>query len=272
MSTKISPVEHLDETRMTPEHRRRSRLCVRYARALATHIAMITWLQKSEGQAAECHQPKSGSRSASNHAPACLQRPLLRRLRFRQQVSAARWAARFRSDSPIKGWIASMDRDALLRDDQEKRGLMAALGVAVVLAVTFLLYRYDLAHFNADTLADRVRASGAVGPLALIALLIVQAVIAPLPSPPILMAAGFVYGPWIGFVIGWVGLLLGASSCFGLARLCGRPFAQRFLHREHLTTVDAQVAARSGVTLLAIVSSESSCRPFSTQSATGVAS
>jgi len=136
----------------------------------------------------------------------------------------------------------------------KQRGLIAALGVAVVLAVTFLLYRYDLAHFNADTLAHRVRASGAVGPLALIALLIVQAVIAPLPSPPVLMAAGFVYGPWIGFVIGWVGLLLGASSCFGLARVCGRPFAQRFVRREHLTTVDAHVAARSGVTLLAIVS------------------
>jgi hypothetical protein len=50
---------------------------------------MITWLQKSEGQAAECHQLKSGSRSASNHAPDCLQRPLLRRSRFRQQVSAS---------------------------------------------------------------------------------------------------------------------------------------------------------------------------------------
>ena len=88
-----------------------------------------------------------------------------------------------------------MNRDALPGGRPKQRGLIAALGVAVVLAVTFLLYRYDLAHFNADTLADRVRASGAVGPLALIALLIVQAVIVPLPSPPILMAAGFVYGP-----------------------------------------------------------------------------
>jgi len=77
----------------------------------------------------------------------------------------------------------------------KQAGLIAAVGVAVVLLVTFLLYRYDLAHLDADMLADRVRASGAMGPLAVIALLIVQAVIAPLPSPPILMAAGFVYGP-----------------------------------------------------------------------------
>src|SRR5712691_8757633 len=99
--------------------------------------------------------------------------------------------------------------------------LIAAAGVAVMLLVVLLIYRYDLAHLNADTLADRVRASGPVGPLALIALLIAQAVVAPLPSPPILMAAGFVYGPSVGFAIGWVGLLLGAIACFGLARALG---------------------------------------------------
>jgi len=49
---------------------------------------MITWLQKSEGQAAECHQPNSGSRLAFHHARDCLQRPLLLRFRFRQQESA----------------------------------------------------------------------------------------------------------------------------------------------------------------------------------------
>ena len=132
--------------------------------------------------------------------------------------------------------------------------LTAAAGIAVVLLVVLLIYRYDLAHLDAEVLADRVRASGPVGPLALIALLIAQAVVAPLPSPPILMAAGFVYGPWFGFGIGWLGLLLGASCCFGLARAFGRPFAQRFVRPQHLATVDTHIATRTGATLLAIVS------------------
>ena len=146
-----------------------------------------------------------------------------------------------------------MSSEALRGARPKQAGLIAAVGVAGVLLVTFLLYRYDLAPLDADLLADRVRAAGALGPLAVIALLIVQAVIAPLPSPPILMAAGFVYGPWLGFGVGWLGLLLGASACFGLARLLGRPFAQRFVRPEHLATVDANVATRSGATLLAIV-------------------
>ena len=73
------------------------------------------------------------------------------------------------------------------------------MGTAVVLLVAALGPFFDLTHLDAETVAARVRGSGAVGPLVLIALLVVQAVVAPLPSPPLLMAAGFVYGPWAGF-------------------------------------------------------------------------
>src|SRR5437773_2314961 len=79
--------------------------------------------------------------------------------------------------------------------------LVALAGAAVVLTVAGV--SVDLTHLDAARIADRVRASGALGPLTLIALLVAQAVVAPLPSPPLLMAAGDVYGPWVGFGIGW---------------------------------------------------------------------
>jgi uncharacterized membrane protein YdjX (TVP38/TMEM64 family) len=131
--------------------------------------------------------------------------------------------------------------------------LIAAAGVVVVFLVMLFAYRY-VGPFDAETLADRVRASGPMGPLALIALLVAQAVVAPLPSPPILMAAGFVYGPWVGFGIGWLGLLLGAGCCFGLARAFGRPFAERLVRSQQLAAVDAHIAGRTAVTVLTIVS------------------
>src|SRR5437899_12465582 len=139
-------------------------------------------------------------------------------------------------------------------DLQRRRPRLVALIAAAGLAVALLISGYDLAHLDANVLADRVRASGAVGPLALIALLVAQAVVAPLPSPPILMAAGFVYGPWLGFGIGWLGLLLGASSCFGLARVLGRPFAERFVRTQRLAAVDEYVSTRSGTTFLTVLS------------------
>jgi uncharacterized membrane protein YdjX (TVP38/TMEM64 family) len=132
--------------------------------------------------------------------------------------------------------------------------LIAVVCTVVALLVVLLVSFFDLAHLDAESVADRVRASGVVGPLLLILLLVVQAVVAPLPSPPILMAAGFVYGPWLGFGIGWVGLLLGAIACFGLARALGRPFAERFVRPERLAAVDEYASTRTGATLLTLVS------------------
>jgi len=122
------------------------------------------------------------------------------------------------------------------------------------MAVAALVVSLDLTSLDAETVAARVRASGALGPLALIALLVAQAAVAPLPSPPLLMAAGFVYGPWVGFGIGWLGLLLGASVCFGLARTFGRPFAERFVRAQRLAAIDEYVGTRSGTTFLTVLS------------------
>src|SRR5947199_1697814 len=138
--------------------------------------------------------------------------------------------------------------------------LVALAGAAVVLTVAGV--SVDLTHLDAARIADRVRASGALGPLTLIALLVAQAVVAPLPSPPLLMAAGYVYGPWVGFGIGWVGLLLGASACFGLARALGRPFAERFVRTQRLAAVDEYVSTRSGTTFLTVLSLRVFMPPF----------
>ncbi len=139
-------------------------------------------------------------------------------------------------------------------DRPSLRTVLLAIAVLVALLVPLLMFWDELLHLDAERLAERVRAWGAIGPLALIALLVLQAVVAPLPAPPILMAAGFVYGPWIGFVIGWVGLLLGAGCCFALARGLGRPFVQRFVRAEQLTAIDAYAAQRRGTTILTIIS------------------
>jgi len=133
--------------------------------------------------------------------------------------------------------------------------LLQLAGTLLLILVLAGLWRaFDLTSLDTNAIVTEVRSSGAFGPAALIALLIVQAVVAPLPSPPLLMAAGLVYGPLIGFCIGWVGLLLGASACFALARAFGRPFAERFVGRERLAAIDHAIGSRSGTSFLTVVS------------------
>lgn len=79
-----------------------------------------------------------------------------------------------------------------------------------------------------------VESLGWFGPLALIALNALQIVIAPVPGYVVQLAAGFLFGPVWGGIWGSLGLLAGAALAFWLARLFGRPVAERLVGRGRL--------------------------------------
>ncbi len=65
-----------------------------------------------------------------------------------------------------------------------------------------------------------------VGPVAVVFLLAVAVVLSPIPSGPIAMAAGAIYGPFLGGSLTALGALLGATCAFGLSRRFGyRPLS-----------------------------------------------
>lgn len=127
----------------------------------------------------------------------------------------------------------------------------AALALA---AGVYLASRVDWAALDAHAIAERVRAAGAIGPVVLFVLLILQCVVSPLPSEPLMMAAGYLYGPWAGFMLAWGGVVLGATACFLLARNLGRPVAERFASRDKLAMFDDKFAGRGVLaTFLAVL-------------------
>jgi uncharacterized membrane protein YdjX (TVP38/TMEM64 family) len=61
-----------------------------------------------------------------------------------------------------------------------------------------------------------------VGALVTFALIQLQAVVAPLPSFPVIYASGFLFGTLWGGLLAWLSVLVSATLCFGLARRWGR--------------------------------------------------
>lgn len=112
------------------------------------------------------------------------------------------------------------------------------IGSLLLLAVCALLwyYRAPLALWLADIQALRraILALGAWGPLLLIAILIAQIVIAPIPGYALYVAAGFLYGTLAGGLIGAVGLLLGGMLAMAVARTFSRPVVQWLIGRQTL--------------------------------------
>jgi uncharacterized membrane protein YdjX (TVP38/TMEM64 family) len=107
--------------------------------------------------------------------------------------------------------------------------LAGTVGVALLPDVrTGLAHVVDLlAAGDFAGVRDYLRSFGVWAPLVSAALVQVQAIVAPLPSFPLMYANGLLFGTWWGGLLSWASILLSALLCFGLGRLFGRPLVER---------------------------------------------
>ena len=102
----------------------------------------------------------------------------------------------------------------------------------VVGAILLLVCTIGLVIFNDDdvTSLSDPQALGLMiegfGPIAVVLLLAVAVVVSPIPSGPVAMAAGALFGTWEGGALTALGAVLGAIIAFGLSRRFGyRPLS-----------------------------------------------
>lgn len=96
-----------------------------------------------------------------------------------------------------------------------------------------------LAQGDFAAIREQLRGFGPWAPAAAFALIQVQAVLAPLPSFPLIYANGLLFGTFWGGLLSWVSVLVSAALCFGLARWWGRPLVERVVSPTALTRADA---------------------------------
>ncbi len=75
-----------------------------------------------------------------------------------------------------------------------------------------------------ERLQQTLEGAGALAPLLYVGLLIVQAVVAPLPAPALAIVGGYGFGVVEGFFLTWLGSLAGGVISFGISRRFGRKF------------------------------------------------
>jgi uncharacterized membrane protein YdjX (TVP38/TMEM64 family) len=135
------------------------------------------------------------------------------------------------------------------KEQPMNRKLILALTILTTLALG-LAFWPSLANGlaainNPQVIILALRQSG-WGPLALIALLILQVFLAFIPGQALMIASAYVYGFWGGTLLTWASLTLGGQLAFWLARTYGRPFASRFISPDVTARWD-RIAARQGV-------------------------
>ncbi len=91
---------------------------------------------------------------------------------------------------------------------------------------------------NFDAVTTSLHEAGIWGPATLFILFVLQVFLAFIPGQALMVACGYLYGFWGGFLLSWLSLAAGGELAFVLARRYGRPFAERWISPEVLARWD----------------------------------
>ncbi|MDQ7015305.1 MAG: VTT domain-containing protein [Gammaproteobacteria bacterium] len=112
-----------------------------------------------------------------------------------------------------------------------KNHLISFISIVLLLAITYLiLSKSELILFFQDELLLQqwILSLGSIGPLSIIALMALAIVMSPIPSAPIAMVSGAVYGHTWGAIYIIIGAEIGAIMAFFIARLLGETILTRW--------------------------------------------
>ena len=123
--------------------------------------------------------------------------------------------------------------------------------LAILLCLPFLIWGDSFARwFTGDAAIEWIRGWGPWGWLAVIGLLVSDLVL-PIPATPVLSAAGYLYGPLVGGLIGATGSFAAGLAGYGLCRAFGNRVAIFFTSDKEMAPHQA-LFDRSGPWLVAV--------------------
>ena len=117
--------------------------------------------------------------------------------------------------------------------------------IASLLALLFIswetresLYAVLALFSDRDAVAATMEQIGVWGPVTLFTLFVFQVFLAFIPGQALMVACGYLYGFWGGFLLSWLSLVVGGELAFVLARRYGRPFAEHWVSPQVLSRWD----------------------------------
>lgn len=109
--------------------------------------------------------------------------------------------------------------------------------VVVVGIVVALMWPYIADIFTeggVERLVTRVRDAGPAGVFILLGMQLLQIIVAFIPGEVVQLAAGLMYGPFLGAAVVLLGCVISSAIVYQLVHLLGAPFVQSMVSTEHL--------------------------------------
>ncbi|MEG1996392.1 MAG: VTT domain-containing protein [Oscillospiraceae bacterium] len=122
------------------------------------------------------------------------------------------------------------------KGDIAKIVLICVLGILLAL-ITIWIFPYIVSLKDEqvrETFKNYIHAKGIIGVLILLAMQVVQVVIAVIPGEVVEVVSGILYGTIGGYLICTVGMLIGTITIYYLVKLLGASFAKKMVDGEKL--------------------------------------
>lgn len=105
---------------------------------------------------------------------------------------------------------------------------------------------YDFLH-NRHELKGFISSYGPYSPIAYILLQVIQVIVAPIPGGAIEFLGGYLFGAKSGFLYSMIGLLLGSSLAFSLARIFEKVAVEKFVSEQTRNKFDYLVEHQGAI-------------------------
>jgi uncharacterized membrane protein YdjX (TVP38/TMEM64 family) len=125
--------------------------------------------------------------------------------------------------------------------------LVLFLLLVAVIVVPIVVWGRDL--WNLVTSGSRLRewitSWGPWAPLVFAGIMALQTVVFVVPGEPVQFAAGYLFGAWWGVALAVAGSAVGATVCFFVARLLGKPFVAAIVPKERMAATERLLGSPS---------------------------
>jgi uncharacterized membrane protein YdjX (TVP38/TMEM64 family) len=129
---------------------------------------------------------------------------------------------------------------------------LGAVALAAAFVTAAATWRVAPVLTDPARLRGLVASFGPLAPLAFVCLQAVQVVVAPIPGQVLGGVAGYLFGTWAGFWYSMIGVVVGSTVAFLLARRYGRPFVERTFDTGVVERFDALADDTAPLALFAL--------------------
>lgn len=178
----------------------------------------------------------SGGKGAQVETPAQSERASEHRETVKERAHERREAAREKAQE-----VTTVRGREMTRGDIFKFGGLIAF-FALMVIVVILIWPYIHEVFEPGGLSrviDDVRNAGPLGFLILLAMQFMQIVVAFIPGEVVQMAAGMMYGPWLGAAVILLGCIISSAFVFAVVHRLGAPFVRDMVPTKYLDKFNA---------------------------------